>query len=147
MPGLPGAWVLTAFSLNVAIDAVDGYVARRLGEATPFGAVFDREVDALFVLVAYLYLCLVRDLGVWVLLPGLLPYLYRLLVMAVSAPISAHDKERFAAPLAAVNFLLLLAAVSAPAHAELIVGVSIAVVLMSFSVSFTSLYRHVHPLP
>lgn len=139
--------MLTAFSLNVAIDAVDGYVARRLGEATPFGAVFDREVDALFVLVAYLYLCLVRDLGVWVLLPGLLPYLYRLLVMAVSARISVHNKERFAAPLAAVNFLLLLAAVSVPAHAELIVGVSIAVVLMSFSVSFTSLYRHVHPLP
>lgn len=40
-----------AFWLAVATDVADGWVARRYGEATPFGGLMDHGVDALFVVL------------------------------------------------------------------------------------------------
>jgi phosphatidylglycerophosphate synthase len=140
-------WVLTAFVFNVVADALDGHVARKLRGATPFGAVFDREVDAFFVLVAYLHLHSDGWLGAWMLLAGILPYLYRLLAAVAPARIAAARKERIAAPLAGLNFLMLLAAVAMPAYSASILVVSVTVVCVSFSLSFWSLYRHAYPLP
>jgi phosphatidylglycerophosphate synthase len=146
---LPGAvaWVPAAFAFNVAVDAIDGYVARERREATPFGAVFDREVDAFFVLVAYLHFHLLGWLGAWVLCAGILPYAYRLLASSGPAPIAAASKERKAASLAGLNFLLLLVAAAMPAYAPPVLVASVAVVCVSFSLSFWSLYRHAYPLP
>ena len=141
------AWVTMAFVLNVILDAVDGRVARGLGETTQFGVVFDREVDAFFVLSAYVYFYFsVEGLGPWVLLPGMLPYLYRLSVRALRVPESPAKKERLAAPLAGLNFTLLLAALALPERAVVILLVSFLVVLTSFSASFWNLYRHAYSL-
>lgn len=60
-------------SVALAMDAVDGRVARRTGTVTAVGARFDMEVDAALVLVLALYD--VRLLGAWVLLIGLARYL------------------------------------------------------------------------
>ena len=56
-------------SVALALDAVDGRVARRTGTVTAVGARFDMEVDAFLVLVLSVYD--VRLLGGWVLLIGL----------------------------------------------------------------------------
>jgi phosphatidylglycerophosphate synthase len=147
IPGAGGGWILAAFAFNVVLDVLDGHVARTLGEASPFGAAFDREVDAFFVLVAYLHFHLDGWLGVWVLMAGILPYAYRLLASVASTPIAAGHKERIAAPLAGLNFLMLLAAVAVPAYSSPILGLSVAVICVSFGTSFWSLYRHAYPLP
>ena len=147
IPRAPAAWVLAAFTVNVALDALDGFVARRLGETTAFGAALDREVDAFFVLVAYLHFPLDGWLGGWVLLAGVLPYAYRLFASATPAPLAAGHKERTAAPLAGLNFVMLLAAVAMPTYSSSILVASVAVVCTSFAVSFWGLYRHAHPLP
>jgi phosphatidylglycerophosphate synthase len=147
IPGAPTAWVLAAFAFNVTVDALDGHVARRLREATAFGAVFDREVDAFFVLVAYLHFQLEGWLGAGALFAGILPFAYRLLASAAPIPVAAGHKERGAAPLAGLNFLLLLAAAAMPAYSPSILTVSVVVVCVSFSFSFRSLYRHAYPLP
>ena len=55
------AGCVAVLAANVALDVVDGYVARRTGEATTLGTVFDRETDGVFVLVAYSYLFLSAD--------------------------------------------------------------------------------------
>jgi phosphatidylglycerophosphate synthase len=146
IPGARAEWVLAAFAFNVALDVLDGYAARRLDEATPFGAVFDREVDAFFVLVAYLHFHLAGSLGAWVLVAGILPYAYRLVASVAPAPVAAGHKERIAAPLAGLNFLMLIAALAMPAYASPILVASVALVCVSFGISFSSLYRHAHPL-
>ena len=64
--------LLTAAAL--ALDAVDGWVARRTGSVTAVGARFDMEVDAFLILVLSLYDA--RLLGGWVLLIGAARYLY-----------------------------------------------------------------------
>ena len=145
--GAVAEWVLWALALNVVLDVLDGYVARKLAAATPFGAVLDREVDAFFVLVAYLHLYVDGWLGAWVLFAGILPYAYRLLASVAPAPVAAENKERAAGPLAGLNFAMLLAAVALPAYSAPILVASVTVVCVSFGLSFRSLYRHADPLP
>lgn len=57
-------------------DGVDGALARRQRTASPFGARFDLEVDALFVGVASLLLWRIGSVGAWILLGALLRYGY-----------------------------------------------------------------------
>jgi phosphatidylglycerophosphate synthase len=47
----PGVWIILASLLELFLDAIDGPLARRRGEASPGGARLDGETDALFVLV------------------------------------------------------------------------------------------------
>jgi len=61
----------------LVLDGLDGFVARRPPlTASEFGARFDMEADALFVLVFGLKLAEIGRLGAWVVLPGLLRYAY-----------------------------------------------------------------------
>ena len=61
-------------TVALALDAVDGRVARRTGTVTPAGARFDMEVDSFLLLVLAVYD--VRLLGSWVLLIGAARYLF-----------------------------------------------------------------------
>ncbi|WP_431198022.1 CDP-alcohol phosphatidyltransferase family protein [Leifsonia xyli] len=58
----------------LALDAVDGWVARRTRSTSELGARFDMEVDAFLLLV--LSASVARDLGLWVLTIGLLRYAF-----------------------------------------------------------------------
>jgi phosphatidylglycerophosphate synthase len=141
MNELPSLWLWLLLAANVAIDVIDGYVARRTNQVSPFGAVFDREVDGVFVLVAYLYFHVVAGLPAWVLIPGLLPYLYRLSTLARRDRLAPAHREKLAPFLAGANFVVLLVAVMAAPEAQFrVVLLSMALVGVSFFVSFVSLY-------
>ncbi|MFN2319992.1 MAG: CDP-alcohol phosphatidyltransferase family protein, partial [Dermatophilaceae bacterium] len=58
----------------LALDAVDGRVARRTGTVTAFGARFDGEVDAFLILV--LSVAVASSLSWWVLTAGLVRYAF-----------------------------------------------------------------------
>ena len=64
--------LVTLAALALALDRVDGWVARRTSTSSEFGARFDLEVDALLILVLSTYVA--RSLGAWVLLIGLARY-------------------------------------------------------------------------
>ncbi|MEG3626618.1 CDP-alcohol phosphatidyltransferase family protein [Streptomyces poriticola] len=63
---------MTAVAL--VLDGVDGKVARRTGTSTQLGARFDMEVDAFLILVLSVYVAM--ELGPWVLLIGLMRYVF-----------------------------------------------------------------------
>jgi phosphatidylglycerophosphate synthase len=63
---------LTAAAL--ALDAVDGQVARRTGTVSALGARFDMEVDAFLLLVLSAFVA--QLLGPWVLMIGLMRYAF-----------------------------------------------------------------------
>jgi phosphatidylglycerophosphate synthase len=71
---VPLAVVVGLTAVALALDGVDGQVARRTGTASPFGARFDMEVDAFLILV--LSVLLVRPVGVWVVAIGLMRYAF-----------------------------------------------------------------------
>lgn len=61
-------------SVALALDAVDGWVARRTSTATELGARFDMEVDAFLLLALSVYDA--RFVGAWVLAIGLMRYVF-----------------------------------------------------------------------
>lgn len=66
---------LTALAI-LTLDVVDGTLARRFDEESPFGARYDMEVDAVFVLSLSCALWSRGVAGPWVLLAGLWRYLF-----------------------------------------------------------------------
>ena len=60
----------------MALDGVDGALARGRGEASEFGARFDMETDALLILVLAALVWQHDKAGAWILLAGLLRYLF-----------------------------------------------------------------------
>jgi phosphatidylglycerophosphate synthase len=78
-----------------ALDGVDGYLARRRATASEFGALFDMETDAFFVLTVVLVLFERGDLGVWILVTGVLRYVYVLVRAVVPARNPDVPRSRF----------------------------------------------------
>jgi phosphatidylglycerophosphate synthase len=73
------AWYAVGIAtLAGSLDALDGFLARRLGTASAFGARFDLEVDAALVMVLSVLVWQSDQAGPWVLLAGLMRYLFAL---------------------------------------------------------------------
>jgi len=140
--------LLALFIANVVLDVIDGRLARSYGQATRFGAVFDREADATFVLVAYAYFHVAHDVPAWILVPGILPYVYRLAFWTVESSPSHGGRQRLAVVLAGVNYVLLVAAVAVAGEPRrYALAVSTTVVMLSFLVSFWNMRRNEYSLP
>lgn len=76
----PPGWSLVAVAiLALALDGIDGWLARRQGLATAFGARFDMETDSALALV--LAALAAERLGVWVLALGVARYLFLFAMM------------------------------------------------------------------
>src|SRR6266566_2616583 len=64
--------LVTLSSIALALDAIDGQVARWTGTATPLGAHIDGEADAFLILVLSIFVS--HDYGSWVLAIGAARY-------------------------------------------------------------------------
>jgi phosphatidylglycerophosphate synthase len=60
--------------IALVLDGVDGRVARATGTETAFGARFDMELDALFILGLCLAVAALEKAGLWILALGLMRY-------------------------------------------------------------------------
>jgi phosphatidylglycerophosphate synthase len=70
-------WLLVGLgTAGVALDGVDGALARGRNEASAFGARFDMEVDALLILVLAALVWQHGKAGAWILAAGLLRYAF-----------------------------------------------------------------------
>jgi phosphatidylglycerophosphate synthase len=104
--------VLSVAALAASLDAVDGWLARRTGMASAFGARFDMETDALFILVLSVWAWRLGKAGPWVMAAGLLRYAFVLAAMLVPAlrgdlPPSFRRKS-----IAAVQMIALLVVIA-----------------------------------
>ena len=70
----PVALLVSLAAFALALDAVDGWVARRTRTAATLGAHFDGEVDAFLILVLSVYVA--RSAGAWVLAIGAARYAF-----------------------------------------------------------------------
>lgn len=75
--GEAGRWVLVASgAAALALDGIDGWAARRSGVSSRFGARFDMETDALFVLALSALVYRAGQAGAWVLTLGAMRYIF-----------------------------------------------------------------------
>jgi phosphatidylglycerophosphate synthase len=94
VPDAVPTWALGVVAFGVfALDGVDGWLAKRHGEVSEFGAHFDMETDAYFVLLLGIELFTRGRYDLWILVAGLLRYVYVLTLALV--PARRGDKPRF----------------------------------------------------
>lgn len=68
--------IAAAAAISLALDGLDGMLARRNGTVSRYGARFDMEVDALLILLLAMAVYLFETAGAWVLLIGLMRYAF-----------------------------------------------------------------------
>src|SRR3954462_7443599 len=140
-PGPVTALVALA-SVALALDAVDGQVARRTGTATPLGARFDAEVDAFLILL--LSVAVSRDYGGWVLAIGTARYALLVAGWAVRWLAAPLPPRYWGKVVAAVQGIVLTVAASGllPRPVGMIaVGAALMLLAESFGRSIVWLYR------
>jgi phosphatidylglycerophosphate synthase len=105
----PVALLVTLAAVALALDAVDGWVARRTGTASALGARFDGEIDAFLILALSVYVA--PACGAWVLAIGAARYLFlagEWLLPWMRAPLPSRRWRRLVA--AAQGIVLTVAA-------------------------------------
>ncbi len=95
-------------SIAVVLDFFDGKAARYFKESSFFGQYFDMEIDAFYVLLMCCYYYLFFDIPFWILIPGLLRYLFRLYTFCFPKKNYVESKKRYGAIIAASFFIVLL---------------------------------------
>jgi phosphatidylglycerophosphate synthase len=140
--GEPGAAALpvmaTALATIIAVlDGFDGWLARRTGMASDFGARFDMETDALLIMVLALLAWQFGKAGVWVLASGLLRYLF--VGLGLALPWMRHplppSQRRKAVAVVQVVALIVAVAPFVPAPVS---GLAAAAGLAALSWSFAA---------
>jgi phosphatidylglycerophosphate synthase len=100
--------LLITFLSVILMDGLDGVVARRLNQTSKPGEYFDMEIDALFV---FLLSCLhytEQKLGVWILVPGSMRYVYGVLFFWMKEPPRSRPGKKIRSTIAVIFFLSLL---------------------------------------
>ncbi len=137
-------WVVGATAGLAALDGLDGWLARRTGLASAFGARFDVEVDALLILVLSLFVWRYDKAGVWVLACGLMRYLFVAagwVIPWLAGPLRPTLRGKSVAVGQFAGLSLALSPV-VPAPASVIVAaITLAVLVWSFGIDVMRLRR------
>jgi len=139
-----GAAVVIA-SAAMALDGVDGWLARRSGMASEFGARFDMETDAAFVAVLALLAWRFGKVGSWVLLSGLMRYLFAAVVAVVpqlQRPVPSSLRAKTIAVLQMIALIIALAPLCAAPAAAWVAAIGLLLLVLSFSLDVAWLLRH-----
>ncbi len=139
------AWTVVAIAtIALACDGIDGWAARRSGLSSRFGARFDMEVDSVLALLLALVVWQTGKLGDWVLLLGLMRYLY-LGAMWLLPWLNRPTPPRFSGKLVCVIQIAVLIALLSPLVTGLwavgLAGCALALVIWSFGVDIRYLWR------
>jgi phosphatidylglycerophosphate synthase len=105
--------IIVIATLSLSLDGVDGWLARKQGLSSRFGAGFDVEVDSIFALVLALLAFVVGGAGWLVIVLGLPRYLFGLAQLAF-AWLRAPVPPRYSAKVICVIQLVLLIVVQSP---------------------------------
>lgn len=146
LPFLPPVQVALVGATLLALDGVDGWVARRTGCNGEFGEFFDKESDACFMLVLCLLLYRVPGgFGAWILLPGSMRYLFVLFVKFARPPMPKEQRTRQAGWIFLLMMSALLLSFAAHPgyldHARPVAAAMTVVLAFSFARSLERMYR------
>lgn len=144
----PMAWsVLAIAALALALDGLDGGLARVRNLASPFGARFDMEVDALLILLLSLLVWMQDKAGPWVLLIGGVRYAFVAagwLWPILARPLPPSFRRKSICVLQGLFLAVLLVPVVASPTSDAIAAVALLLILYSFAVDVMWLIGHRH---
>jgi len=139
-------WVLVGLgSTAVALDGVDGALARARNEASDFGARFDMETDAFLILVLAALVWQHDKAGVWILAAGLLRYAFvaaSWVLPWLGAPLPPSRRRQAVCVVQIVSLLGALAPVVVPPFSAALALAGLAALVWSFGVDVRWLARN-----
>jgi phosphatidylglycerophosphate synthase len=139
------AWAVVLLATATALlDAADGALARRSGLASAFGARFDMETDAAYTLVLCALVWQAGQAGPWVLLAGLLRYLFVTAAWRwpwLAAPLPPSRRRQTVCVVQITSLIVCLAPIVSSAVATLLAAASLALLVGSFAVDVIFLAR------
>lgn len=143
------AWGVVALAtLTALLDAADGPLARRSGLASAFGARFDMETDAAFILVLCVLVWQAGQTGPWVLAAGLLRYAFVAAARpwpCLAAPLAPSRRRQTVCVVQITSLIICLAPIVPPVLATALAAVSLALLSLSFAIDIGNLARTRHP--
>ena len=131
------AWVFTAIAvLTLLLDGLDGVLARRSGQISPFGARFDMEVDALQILLLSVAAATLGKAGAWIILAGLMRYIYIAcgwLWPQLTQPLPPSMRRKAVCALQIAVLIVLLAPPIVPPFSAVLGFVALVALITSFA--------------
>jgi phosphatidylglycerophosphate synthase len=139
----PVALLVTLAAVALALDLVDGWLARRTGTASALGARFDGEVDAFLILALSVYVAAAS--GAWVLAIGAARYLFLAagrLAPWMRRPLPVRGWRKVVTGVQGVVLTVAVADVLPHALTQSLVAVALAALAVSFGECVWWLWRH-----
>ena len=124
-------------ALALASDGVDGWLARRRGLASNFGARFDMETDALLVLALALLVAATGQAGSFVLLSGALRYLFVAagrVVPALAVPLPPSRRRKVVCVAQTALLIAALPPAVPPEAGQILCATGLGLLIYSFAV-------------
>jgi len=128
----------------LALDGVDGWLARRFRQQSALGARFDMEVDAFLILLLSAAALLIGKAGVWVLLIGLMRYvfvLFQQFMPKLNAPLYPSFRRQAICVVQVSALCIILLPVIVPPYSDLIAATALLLLTYSFSTDTFFLLR------
>jgi phosphatidylglycerophosphate synthase len=146
-PRLPvvAASAAAAALVVTVLDGADGWLARRSRMASDFGARFDMETDALLVMALAILVWQYGKAGPWVLLCGLLRYLFVALGYLwpwLRRPLPPSRRRQTICIVQVVGLSLVIVPAIGPPVSGVMAGVALSALCYSFLVDVAWLWRH-----
>jgi phosphatidylglycerophosphate synthase len=149
-PALPphAVFVTAAAALVSILDGVDGWLARRSGMESRFGARFDMEIDALLIMILAILAVEFGKAGPWVIVSGLLRYLF---VAAgwlwpwLQRALPPSRRRQAICVVQVVGLILTVAPIIRPPLSTFIAAAALAALCGSFFADTLWLWRHAAP--
>ena len=144
-PSLRPIHIIILALLVFTLDGLDGWAARKLRQCSEFGEYFDKETDALFILVLCWLLYLNQRLAWWILFPGLLRYLFVVFLLVARPPCYKEPQTRLGKTIFAFTVITLIFCFSEYrfVYQPLAAGMSI-LLGCSFAATVLRIYRVAH---
>jgi phosphatidylglycerophosphate synthase len=144
-PATPLTWlIVVCASVGASLDGLDGWLARRFGRSTAFGARYDMEVDALLVLVLSVLAWQFDKAGAWIVTAGLLRYLFVAggwVLPWLGEPLPPSRRRQTACVVQIVGLIVVIAPVLAPPWTTAIAAATLVVLTASFAADVAWLWR------
>lgn len=144
--GHPAGWGVAAVaSLALLLDGVDGWLARREGLVSRFGARFDIEVDAALALVLSLHVIAGTAVGAEILVLGLTRYTFVAATFVwpwLAADLPESQRRKRVCVLQIATLIVLQTPLLAGGEAILVARITAAALIWSFAVDVRWLREH-----
>ena len=147
---LSASVIVAVASATAAFDGLDGWLARRTGMTSAFGARFDMETDALLIMALSILTWQHGKVGAWIVLSGLLRYLFIAAGWAwpwMRQPLPPRFRRKAICVAQIVALLVALLPSVAPPASTVLAAASLALLAWSFGVDTLWLSRAVKDAP